>query len=430
MKARIYSARKDQKQGDYSRLGVDDQLSVRKYSNVSALENISAPSVPESEVLRKYNTERGKRRSKRTSDLVRPVGRLCTLGPYSPARPVYDSTRPHKRRYTDRSSRSWHIGSASQPIQLDVDSDSNVDRADLNLSMDGDEPFEMEEATIWLGDVQLQCCKRRAIIPLWILIFLCLSNSLKEANTIYKQCMVCLEHHSNILPELTQTDTITEGLSANLMCIRMLYQSNSLMILYAIRELFSPRDPYCTMLRSDHLCKDQLMDKILFKFPFPPSKSDILTISRGDMDRLEPGCYLNDIIIDYYLRRLLRNQYATNAALQNAVFLLSTHFYAMLRAKTSSTSSKEKYSGYENVKTWNNLNKLFKSSLVFVPIHENLHWSLAIIVNPILAALESNDDGPQTWIILLDPLEEYHKKSTILQNLRKQVQIFESLILY
>lgn len=139
------------------------------------MENISAPSVPESGVLRKYNTERGKRRSKRTSDLVRPVGRLCTLGPYSPARPVYDWTvssqerccsqnaldsliekRPHKRRYTDRSSRSWHIGSASQPIQLDVDSDSNVDRADLNLSIDGDEPFEMEEATIWLGDVQLQ----------------------------------------------------------------------------------------------------------------------------------------------------------------------------------------------------------------------------------------------------------------------------------
>lgn len=55
-----------------------------------------------------------------------------------------------------------------------------------------------------------------------------------------------------------------------------------------------------------HLCKDQLMDKILFKFPFPPSKSDILTISRGDMDRLEPGCYLNDIIIDYYLRFLAR----------------------------------------------------------------------------------------------------------------------------
>lgn len=101
-----------------------------------------------------------------------------------------------------------------------------------------------------------ECCKRRAIIPLWILIFLCLSNSLKEANTIYKQCMVCLEHHSNILPELTQTDTIPEGLSANLMCIRMLYQSNSLMILYAIRELFSPRDPYCTMLRSEWEIRD------------------------------------------------------------------------------------------------------------------------------------------------------------------------------
>ncbi|CCI47293.1 unnamed protein product [Albugo candida] len=262
---------------------------------------------------------------------------------------------------------------------------------------------------------------------------------LKEANTIYKQCMVCLEHHSNILPELTQTDTIPEVQEIRIVlcceasekfvtaifsekCASKLENnkdSNELRSKEDIQkseshDLAGNKINYC------HLCKDQLMDKILFKFPFPPSKSDILTISRGDMDRLEPGCYLNDIIIDYYLRRLLRNQYATNAALQNAVFLLSTHFYAMLRAKTSSTSSKEKYSGYENVKTWNNLNKLFKSSLVFVPIHENLHWSLAIIVNPILAALESNDDGPQTWIILLDPLEEYHKKSTILQNLRKQ----------
>nr|CCA17335.1 sentrin/sumospecific protease putative [Albugo laibachii Nc14] len=407
---------KDQKPGICSRQEGKDQIPVKKNlsiqdrnSSLSALEKSSAPRVLMSGLVRTMDTERRKRNSEATIGIVRPVGRLCTLGAPSPTCPLYDTAispqeeyyfkngldpstqeQPYKRRYTDRLSLSRHIGSAAQPIQLDVDSDTNVGKADSNLSMYGEERFELQGAIIWLDAIKLQ-----------------VTISFHDTSMVFRKIKSSLK--SIQVPKLLNVayDKIE----------RIVYSDE-----FHAEDIRNgdPRDATENRRNWCDLCKDQGMDEIILKFPLPPSKFDVITIRRGDMERLEPECYLNDIIIDYYFRRLLHVPYAADATYQKTVLFLSTHFYAMLRAKASSKPSKEKYSGYENVRTWNNLNKLFKSSLVFVPIHEELHWSLAIIVNPIMAALETNDEGLQTWIILLDPLEGYHKKSLILENLKRQ----------
>nr|CCA17351.1 sentrin/sumospecific protease putative [Albugo laibachii Nc14] len=392
---------KDQKPGICSRQEGKDQIPVKKNlsiqdrnSSLSALEKSSAPRVLMSGLVRTMDTERRKRNSEATIGIVRPVGRLCTLGAPSPTCPLYDTAispqeeyyfkngldpstqeQPYKRRYTDRLSLSRHIGSAAQPIQLDVDSDTNVGKADSNLSMYGEERFELQGAIIWLDAIKLQ-----------------VTISFHDTSMVFRKIKSSLK--SIQVPKLLNVayDKIE----------RIVYSDE-----FHAEDIRNgdPRDATENRRNWCDLCKDQGMDEIILKFPLPPSKFDVITIRRGDMERLEPECYLNDIIIDYYFRRLLHVPYAADATYQKTVLFLSTHFYAMLRAKASSKPSKEKYSGYENVRTWNNLNKLFKSSLVFVPIHEELHWSLAIIVNPIMAALETNDEGLQTWIILLDPLE-------------------------
>ena len=173
---------KDQKPGICSRQEGKDQIPVKKNlsiqdrnSSLSALEKSSAPRVLMSGLVRTMDTERRKRNSEATIGIVRPVGRLCTLGAPSPTCPLYDTAispqeeyyfkngldpstqeQPYKRRYTDRLSLSRHIGSAAQPIQLDVDSDTNVGKADSNLSMYGEERFELQGAIIWLDAIKLQ----------------------------------------------------------------------------------------------------------------------------------------------------------------------------------------------------------------------------------------------------------------------------------
>nr|CCA17340.1 sentrin/sumospecific protease putative [Albugo laibachii Nc14] len=483
---------KDQKPGICSRQEGKDQIPVKKNlsiqdrnSSLSALEKSSAPRVLMSGLVRTMDTERRKRNSEATIGIVRPVGRLCTLGAPSPTCPLYDTAispqeeyyfkngldpstqeQPYKRRYTDRLSLSRHIGSAAQPIQLDVDSDTNVGKADSNLSMYGEERFELQGAIIWLDAIKLQVTISFHDTSM---VFRKIKSSLKSIqvpkllNVAYDKIERIVLNETNI----PSKQVIVWLKSISKCWVEMVNSADLLIVLYAFRafsvheirivlcceaskksvtailtekcalkfennEKYSdefhaedirngdPRDATENRRNWCDLCKDQGMDEIILKFPLPPSKFDVITIRRGDMERLEPECYLNDIIIDYYFRRLLHVPYAADATYQKTVLFLSTHFYAMLRAKASSKPSKEKYSGYENVRTWNNLNKLFKSSLVFVPIHEELHWSLAIIVNPIMAALETNDEGLQTWIILLDPLEGYHKKSLILENLKRQ----------
>jgi Ulp1 family protease len=44
------------------------------------------------------------------------------------------------------------------------------------------------------------------------------------------------------------------------------------------------------------------MDATQLTYPLPPCTVDVVTITRQDIARLQPAEYLNDNIIDYYLK--------------------------------------------------------------------------------------------------------------------------------
>ncbi|TDH70270.1 hypothetical protein CCR75_000157 [Bremia lactucae] len=162
-------------------------------------------------------------------------------------------------------------------------------------------------------------------------------------------------------------------------------------------------------------------------YPLPPCTSDIVTIIRRDVARLKPRRYLNDNIIDYYFngmslilynRRMMLDRFRDNELVQKKVLFLSSHFYSRLRAGKGLTTRERMVAGYNNVSTWLARSQIFHRSLIFIPINKDLHWSLAVILNPCLAGLNVIKEDAFSCIAVLDPLGSYHRKAAIIRNLR------------
>lgn len=153
-------------------------------------------------------------------------------------------------------------------------------------------------------------------------------------------------------------------------------------------------------------------------YPLPPCTSDIVTIIRRDVARLNPQRYLNDNIIDYYFKRLMLTTFKDNTLVQQKVLFLSSHFYTRLRAGKGASIQERMEAGYQNVSTWLARTDFFHRSMIFLPINKDLHWSLAVILNPGLAGLDALNEDAVPCIAVLDPLGSFHRKMAIVRNLK------------
>ncbi|XP_040594500.1 sentrin-specific protease 2-like [Mesocricetus auratus] len=95
------------------------------------------------------------------------------------------------------------------------------------------------------------------------------------------------------------------------------------------------------------------------------SRAFKLQITRGDIQTLGNGQWLNDEIINFYMNLLVkRNENQGYPALH----VFSTFFYPKLN-----------HGGYSSVKRWTRGMNLFEKEIVLVPIHQKVHWSLIVI---------------------------------------------------
>ncbi|XP_059369297.1 sentrin-specific protease 6-like isoform X2 [Carassius carassius] len=122
----------------------------------------------------------------------------------------------------------------------------------------------------------------------------------------------------------------------------------------------------------------------LLVYPPPPAKGGI-SVTNEDLHCLNDGEFLNDVIIDFYLKYLFLEKLKKEDAIRSHVF--SSFFYKRLnqreRRNTVDTSNlpiqKRKHN---RVKTWTRHVDLFQKDFIFVPINESAHWYLAIICFP------------------------------------------------
>lgn len=127
-------------------------------------------------------------------------------------------------------------------------------------------------------------------------------------------------------------------------------------------------------------------------------------LTNGDMDRLHDGEFLNDNVIDFYLRHVFRkndwhlaappaptsappksaqvdvdgaanattDMHAAPEVERKSAYVFNTLFFKRLIQK----------GGYENVRRWTRKVDIFAYDFLFVPVNMSFHWSLAIICNP------------------------------------------------
>lgn len=122
---------------------------------------------------------------------------------------------------------------------------------------------------------------------------------------------------------------------------------------------------------------------------YPPSGKGGISINTEDYLCLGADQYLNDVIIDFYLKYVLMEFLTEEQREKTHVF--STFFYKRLTTLNSkmrsATHDKDvkltaAQKRHDRVKNWTKNVDLFKKDFIVIPINEQSHWFLAIICFP------------------------------------------------
>lgn len=108
-----------------------------------------------------------------------------------------------------------------------------------------------------------------------------------------------------------------------------------------------------------------------FSFVFKDLKT--LDITPDDFRKLDSGNFLNDTLINFFLKYFHQVTAYPNPKLADSIYFFNSFFYSKLLG------------GYSQVKKWTSKVDLFKYPYVFVPINHKMHWHLVIVYNlPVL----------------------------------------------
>ncbi|XP_051550809.1 sentrin-specific protease 7b isoform X1 [Myxocyprinus asiaticus] len=129
--------------------------------------------------------------------------------------------------------------------------------------------------------------------------------------------------------------------------------------------------------------RQQSLPRRLIQFPPPPSKGGI-TVTTEDLECLKDGEFLNDVIIDFYLKYLLLERADKDVAERSHIF--SSFFYKQLTRKDKScpeeTGSTARYRRHQRVRTWTRHVDIFSKDYLFIPVNQEAHWYLVVICFP------------------------------------------------
>ncbi|EQC53007.1 hypothetical protein SJAG_16454 [Schizosaccharomyces japonicus yFS275] len=157
---------------------------------------------------------------------------------------------------------------------------------------------------------------------------------------------------------------------------------------------------------------------------FPPHGPNAVSITPSDVLRLKDGEFLNDTIVDFYLRYLYSQLEIEHPELAQATHIFNTYFFNRLVSK----DKHGKQLGHSGVRKWTAKIDLFTKKYIVVPVNEDFHWYLAIICNvdkligsnstatePSETRVRSSNRSPLSStspvILLFDSLSNMHKST-------------------
>ncbi|KAK9119671.1 hypothetical protein Scep_017764 [Stephania cephalantha] len=143
-----------------------------------------------------------------------------------------------------------------------------------------------------------------------------------------------------------------------------------------------------------------------------PSRDDpeCVELCHSDIGCLDPQAFLSSTIMNFYIRYLQRPISATGKSRSNYYFF-NTYFYEKLKEAVTYKGDDEA-TFYVKFRRWWKGIDIFQKAYILLPIHESLHWSLAIIC----ISAEEDESGP--IILHLDSLG-YHVSAHIFENVKR-----------
>ena len=139
-------------------------------------------------------------------------------------------------------------------------------------------------------------------------------------------------------------------------------------------------------------------------FSYPADKPYPISVTDYDLSKLDEGEFLNDTIVDFYLRYLREE----NPQDFQSTHIFSSFFYQSLVNRAAEIASNRLESGFEKVKKWTSKVDIFEKEFVVVHICESAHWYLGIIYNPKACLTRHVDipDSPQSGPLVSSPSDE------------------------
>lgn len=115
---------------------------------------------------------------------------------------------------------------------------------------------------------------------------------------------------------------------------------------------------------------------------FPEGRGGI-TVGLSDYMRLSPNKFLNDILIDFWMKYI--HTELIDEAQREKCHMFSQFFFTRLSTPMNGDIQAETAAQkHARVARWTKNVNLFEKDFIFVPINHNTHWFLSIICFPAL----------------------------------------------
>ncbi|CAA7400622.1 unnamed protein product [Spirodela intermedia] len=113
---------------------------------------------------------------------------------------------------------------------------------------------------------------------------------------------------------------------------------------------------------------------------YPKGDPDAVSISKRDVDLLQPETFINDTIIDFYIKYLINKIQPKEK--HRFHFFNSFFFRKLVDLDKDPLSTAEGRAAFLRVRKWTRKVNIFEKDYLFIPVNYNLHWSLLVICHP------------------------------------------------
>ncbi|XP_010473210.1 PREDICTED: ubiquitin-like-specific protease 1D [Camelina sativa] len=143
-----------------------------------------------------------------------------------------------------------------------------------------------------------------------------------------------------------------------------------------------------------------------------PSRDDpnFVQVCLKDLECLAPREFLTSPVMNFYIR-FLQQQISSSNQISADCHFFNTYFYKKL-SDAVTYKGNDKAAFFVKFRRWWKGIDLFRKAYIFIPIHEDLHWSLVIVCIP------DKKDETGITILHLDSLG-LHSRRSIVENVKR-----------